>query len=149
MRHISRFASFATIDPPLKVADKKAAKTAPPKSGQAKQSGKSAIPQQSAKPTAVQKQSRFAHMRAATVQATAQAASAGARAVTLTGKSLTRAMTPAEEKDILHDLSWHGRVRSDAERSVSPFEKRAAAKRMRRSAEKGIARSSAAYRQVD
>jgi uncharacterized protein YceH (UPF0502 family) len=135
---ISRFANVAAARTPTKTAAAKVTKRSDKPIVSTVHRGASAKP------------SRFAHMAAAVVSTSSrvESASAGARAVKLTGKSVTRAITPNEEADIRHDLTWFGRVRSDAERNVTPQQKRVAAKRMRKSAEAGIARSSAAYRQV-
>jgi hypothetical protein len=132
---ISRFANLAAARAPTKTAAAKVTKTSE------KPIVSTVHRSASAKP------SRFAHMAAAVITSS-RVASAGARAVKLTGKSVTRVMTPDEEADIRHDLTWFGRVRSDAERNVTPQQKRAAAKRMIKAAQKPIARSSAAYRQV-
>jgi hypothetical protein len=137
---VSRFASFAdaaTTDRALRPVKK-----APPRA-------RATVAQTAnVKSTLVPKQSRFALMAAAAVNTSSRVASAGARAVTLTGKRVTKAITPNEEADIRHDITWFGRVRPDAERNVTLQQKCTAAKRMRKSAEAGIARSSTAYRQV-
>jgi hypothetical protein len=125
---ISRFANVAAARAPKKTAAAKVTKTSEKPIVSTVHRGASAKP------------SRFAHMAQAAVSISSRVASAGVRAVKLTGKSVTRIMTPNEEADIRHDLTWFGRVRSDAERNVTPQQKRAAAKRMRKSAEAGIAR---------